>query len=778
MNIKWITFLFLIFLTSVQRILANDIAVANVTLSGRNTTAGTNHASNFNMVGFDLRWKNSWRWNSTNGSISYIGIRTGGSGYSTAPAITISGGGGSGATATATVSGGVLTAINITNPGNGYTSVPTVTISGGGGSGATADAYIQSWWDAAWVFVKFRVGVSNPVFKNVAMQSLGSRTVTLPSVENLRVGMPVRVLSGSATLANDVVITEVNKSNNQITLSALPGGVTSNNNTLEFSRIWEHASLSNTGHIAPDGSAIDPGCINTRIPFDRINNPVVGAFVYRSSVNSGSGDNNFQNVQLRWNYRANQLDDNAIVTVQVFAYEMVYVPQGSFSLGTTDGSESGSFTTAPWGRATASATLTTHRVSSVTVTNGGSGYVTPPAVTFTDGRGHSAAATAVLTNGVVTAVTVTNQGTNYSWAPTVNIAGPPGKPYIVSSEDPIALANVSGSLWGTNNPVAAFNNIGSPRTLPADYPKGFAAFYCMKYEISQGQYRDFLNTLSRAQQDRRTSANLSPGITSVTNRYVMYGNSGSTTPSERQAIRCDASIDAFAPVTFYCDLDQDGIGNELNDGEWNSHNSTNWPDCSALLDWAGLRPMTELEYEKACRGIAPPVAGEYPWGNTTIAAPGANTITLGGTADETVSTATANAAYGNVSGIFALRSGAFAKTGTNRTQSGATYYGIMDMAGNMGEGVINSLNTLYTGIHGNGALRIVTTDQGSISNHDVSGWPNGQALFGFGTTSGICFRGGRIYDGTATLRTSDRTLGDYAGSNRIHEGVRGVRTAQ
>lgn len=54
----------------------------------------------------------------------------GGSGYTTAPAVTVSAPGGSGttATATATVSGGAVTAINIISPGSGYTSTPTVTI--------------------------------------------------------------------------------------------------------------------------------------------------------------------------------------------------------------------------------------------------------------------------------------------------------------------------------------------------------------------------------------------------------------------------------------------------------------------------------------------------------------------------------------------------------------------------------------------------------------------------------------------------------------------------
>ncbi|HCR53204.1 MAG TPA: hypothetical protein DIW27_02215, partial [Cytophagales bacterium] len=35
-------------------------------------------------------------------------------------------------------------------------------------------------------------------------------------------------------------------------------------------------------------------------------------------------------------------------------------------------------------------------------------------------------------------------------------------------------------------------------TIPANYPKGFNAFYTMKYEVSQKQYADFFNTLPTA----------------------------------------------------------------------------------------------------------------------------------------------------------------------------------------------------------------------------------------------------------------------------------------
>ncbi len=75
--------------------------------------------------------------------VDAITITSGGTGYTTAPTISITGGGGSGAAATATVSGGEVTAITITSGGTGYTSAPTISITGGGGTGATATATVS-----------------------------------------------------------------------------------------------------------------------------------------------------------------------------------------------------------------------------------------------------------------------------------------------------------------------------------------------------------------------------------------------------------------------------------------------------------------------------------------------------------------------------------------------------------------------------------------------------------------------------------------------------------
>jgi len=68
--------------------------------------------------------------------ITRIDVLTQGTGYTVAPAVTITGTGGTGATAVAVISGGRVTSIRVTNPGTGYPASTTVTIAGAGGATA------------------------------------------------------------------------------------------------------------------------------------------------------------------------------------------------------------------------------------------------------------------------------------------------------------------------------------------------------------------------------------------------------------------------------------------------------------------------------------------------------------------------------------------------------------------------------------------------------------------------------------------------------------------
>lgn len=75
------------------------------------------------------------------GTVTAIRVTHRGSGYTSAPTVTLTGS--ATATATINVNSGQLESITITNAGSGYTSPPTITFSGGGGSGAKAYAILS-----------------------------------------------------------------------------------------------------------------------------------------------------------------------------------------------------------------------------------------------------------------------------------------------------------------------------------------------------------------------------------------------------------------------------------------------------------------------------------------------------------------------------------------------------------------------------------------------------------------------------------------------------------
>ena len=104
--------------------------------------------------------------------------------------------------------------------------------------------------------------------------------------------------------------------------------------------------------------------------------------------------------------------------------------------------------------ATATANISGGRVTSVSVTAGGSGYHNAR-ITLAGGGGSGAIAEAVVTNGVVTSIVVTQQGSGYGSAPAVQILGwtqlPPteGQTYTLVTGDGIQLWNPVTEAWYT-----------------------------------------------------------------------------------------------------------------------------------------------------------------------------------------------------------------------------------------------------------------------------------------------------------------------------------------
>lgn len=71
--------------------------------------------------------------------------------------------------------------------------------------------------------------------------------------------------------------------------------------------------------------------------------------------------------------------------------------------------------------------------------------------------------------------------------------------YRVESAGPIAYCAGPGTLCDAGTVEDGLD----PGPIPAAYPNGYSAFYLMKYELTQGQYAAFLNTLSDGQTRSR-----------------------------------------------------------------------------------------------------------------------------------------------------------------------------------------------------------------------------------------------------------------------------------
>lgn len=343
-----------------------------------------------------------------------------------------------------------------------------------------------------------------------------------------------------------------------------------------------------------------------------------------------------------------------------------------------------------------------------------------------------------------------------------NVGGGGGTNAFTSTTINTANATVAPSGSGSLGGQAGGYPTGQTAPSSISWPNGFAASYCMKYEISQKQYVDFLNTITRTQQSNLVATVITG--TTITNRFVM---SNTTTTNGRNSIRCDATIPSSpTPVTFYNDLNGNSLAEESSDGQWIACSWLSWADLTAYLDWIGLRPMTELEFEKICRGNLFPVSGEYAWGNTAVT--GATGISNSGEVSEVANNAGANAIYNNSASVQGpMRVGCLAGATTGRTASGAGYYGAMELSGSLYERPVNIgsiQGRAFTGLHGDGAISAA-----GVAN--VSNWPDASAL-------GTGFRGGMYLDVETVMQVSNRSYANVAVNSRVNNyGGRGVRTA-
>lgn len=250
-----------------------------------------------------------------------------------------------------------------------------------------------------------------------------------------------------------------------------------------------------------------------------------------------------------------------------------------------------------------------------------------------------------------------------------------------------------------------------PSGAAAGWPNGYNPFYMMRYEITQGQYANFLNTIPTADAAARYS--------SIMDRGHSMTYTGFYEASDRFAAK----------------------------------NYLSTTDIWSFLSWAGLRPPTEMEFEKAARDLGAD-ARVYPWGSESPDAASYSPPNEGGTHYKHYMNY-----YFNSSGKV-IDSGRYLSGDVFRTpaQTGASPYGIADLAGNVSEYVINCSHSQVPG-EGNGTLAW------------PSSWPAVDSA-----AKGL--RGGNMDDASQNAKVSNRVVSSYSFDSRSYGyGGRGVRTA-
>jgi len=306
-----------------------------------------------------------------------------------------------------------------------------------------------------------------------------------------------------------------------------------------------------------------------------------------------------------------------------------------------------------------------------------------------------------------------------------------------------------------------------------NYPVGYNAFFIMKYNITQEQYADFLTTLLPTQAAPRYQG--SPGY-----RFRISSSGG----------------------LFFTDRPDRAC------------NFLSWADGIAYTDWAGLRPFTETEFEKACRGQLMPVLNEFAWGTASHSPTYAGSspadatarTTISGTEDGTETTLSASnnvhwfmryfgntTTSGTTGGTYVITGGddgsgnsttagpvrvglVVDASGGSRVNGGLSYYGVVDLSGNVTEQMFNittSDGRQFNGSHGNGSIA-------SDGTANVSGWPSGGNGFKgytnshYSGTSGYYFT--NIYNNVITMKVSSRNNMQNNLDRFDHSGFRCARS--
>lgn len=355
------------------------------------------------------------------GGVVRIAVMTGGTGYTSPPIVEVSGGGGTGAAAQARMDGGVVKSIAIVNAGTGYTAAPLVEITGGGGTGAAAvaSAYIGPLRPMSFFKGRYNdmYGVDG-MGRGIRWDGAASSVQPI-GIERPAIGPAITASSsGSAGRVTAVQIVNAGAGYNNVPSVVFAGGTPSTPATAV-------ASIANgrvTGITVNDpgvGYQETPtvslsGGIGSGVKFDV---GVLGRVYGIDITNVGSGYTSNATTAPTLVFSSAQGLTGAVVALsvndrgQISGGQVISAGTGATTSGVTASVTGGGGADAAVGVRMA------YQVASLTASSTGSGYYTPPVITFrpskTDSLGSGAAATAVVADGSVTGATVYAGGEYY-----------------------------------------------------------------------------------------------------------------------------------------------------------------------------------------------------------------------------------------------------------------------------------------------------------------------------------------------------------------------------
>jgi len=366
------------------------------------------------------------------GVVTLVTITNPGTGYTTRPVILFSGGAGSNAAATAPLPPSALTSplatLSVFRPGSGYTNRPTRVVGGSGSGGAI------TFNDTNYSVVGYRVvqpgsaySSSSPPTITLGNVGTGAGAVIAPSISGVVTGIAVtNAGTGYDPATTQIAITPVaagsGASGRAISVNGL-GAITAVN-----------VATPGAGYVAaPRVTIVDRSGTGFGAQATASISGGVTAF---SLTNAGSGYTSAPMVSFTG---GGGMGATAIATVS-----------GGFVTGITITNPGSGYTSAPMigfsggaGSGAAATATISNVVTGITMTSTGVGYNPDTTDVTLDPIGSGATAVANLTNGQVTSIKITDNGSGYSaaTAPVVTLV-----PY---GSGALATASLSGGGVGS-----------------------------------------------------------------------------------------------------------------------------------------------------------------------------------------------------------------------------------------------------------------------------------------------------------------------------------------